>query len=176
MKYRLRNNYPTNPEEALKAILIDRGVKDIEKFLNPSFACELNPYDLENIEAGVEMLLKHLRDNSPILFIVDCDADGFTSSAILWLYIKSIFPQANLSFRVHEHKQHGLSDMIDMIEDNPEWDLVICPDSASYDVKEHSRLEQLGIDCLILDHHEQLYNDNGEPVISTAKNTIIINN
>ena len=71
MKYKLRNNYSTDPEMALKEILIDRGVKDIENFLNPSFKCELNPYDLENIEAGVEMLLKHLRANSNILFVVD---------------------------------------------------------------------------------------------------------
>lgn len=71
MKYRLRNNYSTNPDEALAAILRDRGVQDIEKFMYPSFACELNPYDLENIEAAVDMLLKHLRANSNILFIVD---------------------------------------------------------------------------------------------------------
>jgi len=71
MKYRLRNNYPINPEEALKAILMDRGVKDVENFLHPSFACELNPYDLDNIEAAAEMLLRHLRANSNILFIVD---------------------------------------------------------------------------------------------------------
>ena len=92
MKYKLRNNYPTNPAAALPAILIDRGVKDIDKFLNPSFACELNPYDLEHIEEGAEMLLRHLRANNSILFVVDADCDGFTSSAILWLYIKNIFP------------------------------------------------------------------------------------
>ena len=71
MKYRLRNNYPTDPNEALEAILQDRGVEDIEHFMYPSFACELNPYDLDNIEPAVEMLLKHLRANSNILFVVD---------------------------------------------------------------------------------------------------------
>ena len=176
MKYKLRNNYTTNPELALSDILKDRGVTDIENFLQPSFSCELNPYDLDNIEIAAELLLKHLRENNNILFIVDADADGFTSSSILWLYCKSIFPNANLNFKVHEHKQHGLSDMIDLIEDNPIYNLVICPDSASYDVNEHQRLADLGIDCLVLDHHEQLYDDNGNPVISTASNTIIINN
>lgn len=176
MQYRLRKNYTTAPEKALKEILIDRGVKDIDKFLNPSFACELNPYDLDNIEAAANMLLKHLKNNSNILFVVDQDADGFTSSSILWLYIKEIFPDAKLNFIVHEHKQHGLNDVILLIEDNPKYDLVICPDSASYDIKEHQRLMQLGIDCLVLDHHEQLYDDNGEPVISNFKNTIIVNN
>lgn len=176
MKYRLRNNYPINPDEALPAILKDRGVEDIEHFMFPSSACELSAYDLENIIDAAQLLLKHLRENSSILEIVDCDADGFTSSAILWLYIKNIFPHAKLSFMVHEHKQHGLSDVIDKIEDCPEYNLVICPDAASFDVKEHKRLQDLGIDCLILDHHEQLYDDDGKPVISSCSNTIIVNN
>lgn len=73
MKYRLRNKYTTNPDEALAAILKDRGVEDLNNFLNPSFACELNPYDLENIEDAAEMLLRHLRNDSKICFVVDCD-------------------------------------------------------------------------------------------------------
>lgn len=69
MKYRLRKEFTTNPDMALSEILSDRGVQDLQNFLNPTFACELNPYDLENIEAGADMLLKHLRANNSILFI-----------------------------------------------------------------------------------------------------------
>ena len=122
------------------------------------------------------MLLRHLHESNNILFIIDADADGFTSSAVLWLYIKSIFPAAKLSFTVHEHKQHGLSDKIDWIEDNPNYSLVIVPDAGSYDVNEHLRLGELGIDCLVLDHHEQLLDDNGNPIISNVPSTIVINN
>ena len=104
------------------------------------------------------------------------DCDGFTSSSILWLYIKHIFPKANLNFTLHEHKQHGLDDKIDWLETLNDIDLVICPDSASYDVEEHARLADLNIDCLVLDHHEQLYDTDGNPVISTAPNTVIVNN
>ena len=176
MQYRLRNYYTTNPEYALQEILIDRGVKDIENFLYPTSKCELDPYGLENIDLAAEMLLRHLRANNKIMFIVDSDADGVTSSSILWLYIKHIFPKANLNFTMHEHKQHGLDDKIDWLETLDDINLVICPDSASYDVEEHQRLASLGIDCLVLDHHEQLYDTEGNPVISTASNTIVVNN
>ena len=94
MRYKLRNHFTTDPSHALEAILRNRGVEDIADFVAPTFSCELNPYDLENIEAGVDMLLKHLRADHNILFIVDQDADGFTSSSILWLYIKKVFPDA----------------------------------------------------------------------------------
>ena len=85
MKYRLKKKYSTNPDKALKEILQDRGVEDLEHFMNPSSECELSPYNLNNIEAAAEKLLYHLRKDSKILFVLDCDVDGFTSSAILWL-------------------------------------------------------------------------------------------
>jgi len=107
---------------------------------------------------------------------VDCDCDGYTSSAILWLYIKHIFPEAKLEFTVHDHKQHGLDDKVDWICDEARWDLVICPDAGSYDVEEHRALGELGMDVICLDHHEQLYDENGKPVISDLPTTVIVNN
>ena len=177
MRYRLRNTYSTNPDKAIKEILQDRGVHEIEKFMNPSSdTCELNPYALENIDAAAEKLLYHLRKKSDILFIVDADCDGFTSSSILWLYIKHTFPEVELEFTVHEHKQHGLDDKVDWITDEARWDLVIVPDAGSYDVEEHRALGELGMDVLVLDHHEQLYDENGNPVISDLPTTVVVNN
>lgn len=177
MKYRQRQNFTHDPELALIEILESRGVKDIHKFLSPSFACEYNPYDLENIEIAAETLISHLHNNSNILFVVDADCDGYTSSSILWLYIKTVFPDARLSFTVHEHKQHGLTDKIEWLENiNDHYDLIIVPDAGSYDVDCHQRLNAIGSEVICLDHHEQLYDDSGNPVISTAPKTIIVNN
>lgn len=177
MKYKLRKKYSTNPNNALQEILQDRGVEDIDNFMNPrAETCELDPHRLKNIDAAVNMLLNHLRRGSSILFNIDPDADGFTSSAIIWLYIKHIFPDAKLEFMVHDHKQHGLDDKVNWICDEARWDLVICPDSSSYDIQEHRMLGELGMDVLVLDHHEQLYDSQGNPVISDLPNTIIVNN
>ena len=91
MKYKLRNTYTTDVNKALSEILIDRGVENLQQFLSPSFACELNPYKLNNIQQGVDLLLKHLRADNKILIIVDSDTDGVCSASILWLYIKKLF-------------------------------------------------------------------------------------
>lgn len=175
MKYKLRANFTKDPETALEEILKSRGVNDIENFMYPTAQCELNAYDLDNIKNAADMLLTHLRKDSNILFIVDCDQDGVSSSAILWLYIKRIFPQARLNFTMHEHKQHGLDDKIDWIEQQ-NFNLAIVPDAGSYDVEEHQRLNSLGIDCIVLDHHDQLYDENGNPIKSAASRTIVVNN
>lgn len=177
MNYKLRNAIqPRDIETCLEDILTLRGVEDIESFLNPSSKCELNPFNLDNVEEGAEMLLNHLNRKSRICFVVDSDADGFTSSSILWNYIKAIFPEANLHFTVHDHKQHGLSDKIDWFTNVEHFDLVICPDSASYDIEYHKMLEEEGTDCLVLDHHEQMFDEDGNPIVSTASNTVVINN
>lgn len=176
MKYKLRKEYSKEPRMAIQDILKDRGVTDVYNFCHPSSECELDVHNLNNIERAADMLLGHLRRASRILFVVDADCDGFTSSSILWLYIKNIYPNVNLSFTVHEHKQHGLDDKIEWIEDNPEWDLVIVPDAGSYNIEEHRRLGELGIDCLVLDHHSQEYDNNGDPIVSKMPNTVVVNN
>lgn len=71
MNYKLRKQFTRDPKLAIQEILMDRGVEDVQYFMYPSKDCELNPYDLENIEAAAEMLLKHLRANSRICFVVD---------------------------------------------------------------------------------------------------------
>ena len=176
MKYKLRNTYSKNPSEALYDILRDRGVNDVENFIKPNKNCELNPYNLSNIDAAAELLLKHLRNNSHICLIVDADTDGFTSSAILWLYIKNIFPEADLTFTVHEHKQHGLNDKVDWLIEDHQFDLVITPDAASYDIKEHQMLHEIGTDVLAIDHHEIPKDDDGKEILPNPQYAIVVNN
>lgn len=95
--------------------------------------------------------------------------DGYTSSSILYLYIKNIFPEARLDYIIHEGKQHGLTDVVDeIIEKSGQIDLVICPDSSSNDEEQHLILEECGVPVLVLDHHIQ-----DTPTHSSA---IIINN
>ena len=174
MNYRLRNNYSKDESFCLQEILKDRGVEDIDKFLSPSKECELNPYLLDNIKEGAEMLLKHLRKGNRICLIVDCDTDGSSSSSILWLYIKKVFPSSNLDFTIHEHKQHGLEDKINWLIDDEHYDLVIVPDAGSFDGSFMRQLQEVGTEVLCLDHHQlpEGYDMRKE----TPSNAIVINN
>ena len=174
MNYRLRNNYSKDENFCLQEILKDRGVEDIDKFLSPSKECELNPYLLDNVKEGAEMLLKHLRKGNRICLILDCDTDGSSSSSILWLYIKKVFPSSNLDFTIHEHKQHGLEDKINWLIDDEHYDLVIVPDAGSFDGSFMRQLQEVGTEVLCLDHH-QLPEDY-DMKKETPSNAIVINN
>lgn len=83
--------------------------------------------------------------------VVDCDADGSSSSSILWLYIKKVFPSANLEFTIHEHKQHGLEDKVDWFINEEQYDLIILPDAGSFDGKFMRQLQEIGTEVLVLD-------------------------
>ena len=162
MQYRLVNeNFKDNyGENLLKA----RGVSDIKGFLNPTKEFLQDSSYLDNIQAGAEIFLDVIMNKQPILIIVDSDVDGFTSAAIIYQYIVDNFPNANIQYRLHTGKQHGLEDHIeDIIQD--EWGLIICPDSSSNDFEYH---EKLSCPVLVLDHHEL--------DCEVSKNAIIINN
>lgn len=155
MKYKLINRPIT--ENFASEILSARGLSEqlIKRFIYPD-AGLLNDFnDLDNIYKGGEVLLSALQNQKKIWIIVDCDVDGYTSASILWLYIKDVFPNANLRYIVHEQKQHGLNDLVDWIEDqSDDIDLLIIPDAGSNDDSQFTRLLNVNIPCLVLDHHE----------------------
>lgn len=148
-------NY-TIREHYLESLLKLRGIDNYLEYLNPKSEDLCNPYDLDNISEAANLLLEKLEDKtSEISFIVDCDQDGYTSSAMLWNYIKEQYPEAKLSYKIHSGKQHGLEDMIDGIENSREnIDLLIIPDAGSNDYEYHKRLSDMGIPIIVLDHHE----------------------
>lgn len=156
----------------LKELLAARGVTDFNKYLHPDISCLNDPSNLDNIRKGVIWLEEALnKENSHILLVVDCDVDGFTSSAIMYEYIKTIAPNQNISYILHEHKEHGLQDHTQTIIDSNEfYDLIILPDSSSNDYEYHEKLKELGMRCLVLDHHEI---DSSQPI---SDNACIINN
>ena len=105
------------------------------------------------MQEGAKMLISHIGQNDKIFIQVDADCDGYTSAAILINYLNCLFPhfvQTNISYRVHDGKQHGL--LVETIPDDVK--LVIAPDSSSSDFEEHEELHKKGIDVLVLDHHE----------------------
>ena len=133
-------------------IFNNRGIKDKIKYLNPTKDMENNSLLLDNIKQGAYLLLNHILQNHKIVFIVDSDTDGFTSAAILINYIWTLYPECNITYLLHDGKQHGLNDMMDKIDFSV--DLVICADSASNDYDAHEILHKQGTDVLCLDHHE----------------------
>lgn len=148
MKYRLigSNDYFIDP---IKTILNNRGIEEVDSFLNVSIK-HVNHWSLlKNIEIATDCLIHHLDKGNKIYVQIDPDADGNLSSAILINYIRRVYPKANIIWRVHEDKNHGV-----VLNDVPnDTNLVIIPDAGSNQYEEHRILKEKGMDVIVLDHH-----------------------
>lgn len=92
----------------------------------------------------------------------------------MWNYIKKLVDSAQLSFMVHDGKAHGLDDKIDYIIENHPFDLLIIPDAGSYDVRHFHKIPD--VDIVVLDHHDQMYDEDMNPIVNDAPNAIVVNN
>lgn len=163
MKYRIngediKKNYGTE-------ILLRRGIKDVEKFLNPTEDLLEHWSYLDNIFEGCNLIKNTIYSNKPYALIKDCDVDGATSSAIIELYLKRLNPDKIIDSYIHSGKQHGLEDLYENILEK-DYELIIIPDAGTNDSK-YAKFFNCPI--LILDHH--LF-ENGD----ISSNMIIINN
>ena len=148
-------------------ILINRGIQPNEVLhyihttdndINPPEALGQN-----NIRAAAALLIQTIKNNNQTLIIVDSDADGYTSSAILINYLYDLFPswvENKLYYRLHDGKQHGIADHLEWILkvntdplDEHKFSLVIIPDAGSNDTSECTSLKENNISTIILDHH-----------------------
>ena len=94
---------------------------------------------------------------------VDCDCDGYTSSALLINYLHDLFPatvENNVYYGLHANKDHGID-----VDNIPEGvTLVIAPDASSNENGIHKELAKKGIDVVVLDHHHA-EKDTDDPAI-----------
>ena len=140
---------------AVERVLTNRGIplQNIKHYLHTTNEDILDPKLLDNIEKGAKMLVKHIANKDKTLVVVDCDCDGFTSSALLLNYLNKLFPgfiSNQVDYFIHEGKAHGIEEFNGL----EEYKLIICPDSSSNQFELHQELFKKGIDVLVLDHHE----------------------
>ena len=109
------------------------------------------------MKAAAALIAQTVQSNKRMAVIVDCDCDGYTASALFINYLHDLYPayiENNLSYFVHDSKQHGLSDTLNWLSNQDNLGLVVCPDAASNDYEYHKQLNDQGIKVLVLDHHD----------------------
>lgn len=140
--------------DIISTILKNRNIEDIDLFLNPNDKDDLDAMKLANMKEGAEITLAHMGVENHIGILVDPDADGFASATIIYQYLKKLNPEAKISYFLHDSKAHGLTEKILEQIANSSIDLLIIPDAASNDSSSIERIYYMGIDVVIIDHHE----------------------
>ena len=138
-----------NDVDIFNTILADRGIEDVNHFLNPT-ENDLLPLDsLPNVHKAYEVLMTYINNGNHISILADTDTDGITSGSIIYRYLKHYTD--NLSIYINGGKAHGLLGQ-DLNRFN-DADLVIIVDSLDADCSAYKELVDNGKEIIILDHH-----------------------
>ena len=158
----------------IEQILQNRGIdRTANDFFNLDWSCVNDPHNLDYMSEATKLYKKHIQNNSKIAVLVDVDMDGFSSAALLFNYTADQKKYgdwkestAELVPVFHKNKTHGLGDkeMMRRLRDEIKPNLLVIPD-ASGTAEQYKALTDLGIDILVLDHHDMPERGDGEKVI-----------
>jgi single-stranded-DNA-specific exonuclease len=137
-----------------------RGIKEPEKlaaFINYQTYQPADAFAFgEEINLAVERLIKAGKTGEKIAIWGDFDADGITSTAVLWDGLGEFFPQhRQLSYYIPNRltESHGLNKPgIDNLAAQG-CKLIVTCDTGSTNITEIIYAQSLGIDIIITDHH-----------------------
>lgn len=152
MRYKLKGQYENN---IIYTIFKNNKIDDIQKFLNPTDEDDTDVFKIKNIDKGIDLLSNAIDENKKIFLLVDSDVDGYTSSSIMYQYLKGANSNLDIKYYLHGNKMHGLTNEVMNYLNENEFDLVIIPDAGSSDLEQIKELK-LGynMDVLVIDHHQ----------------------
>ncbi|OQB51696.1 MAG: Single-stranded-DNA-specific exonuclease RecJ [Firmicutes bacterium ADurb.Bin146] len=138
-----------------ESILKFRKIKNLENFLYPKLENLNDPFLLNDMDKAVTRIVDAVTNNELILIYGDYDTDGITATAIMYRFLLSI--NADVTYYIPKREEgYGLS--INVLENilNKDIGLIITVDCGIPSVKELEFINEIGIDCIISDHHTPL--------------------
>ena len=164
MQYRLINGSLNDIRNPIETVLKNRGIENVEEYLELTTAPRDTYSNLDFIKEAVELFDKHFQDKDPIGILADNDVDGVCSATLMYNFIKSLDKSYDVRIYVHHrNKSHGLADKdFDLDSDIK---LLIVPDAGSNDIEEHGLLSEHGVSCICADHHHVTANIANSPAI-----------
>jgi len=141
-------------------LLWSRGIRTqpaIDEFFNPDYETDLHdPFLLSGMKEAVERTLLAAQQKEKIGIFGDYDVDGISGSVIL----TTIFKKLGLDFKVYipDRSKEGYGLNIPAIEELARWGakLIFVVDAGVTDFEEVETANKLGINVIIIDHHQPL--------------------
>ncbi|MEM9226453.1 MAG: single-stranded-DNA-specific exonuclease RecJ, partial [Verrucomicrobiota bacterium] len=166
----MRWTYTPPPQQAVKrmqaqlglspvlAELLVRRVTDPDEariFLDPRLRSLSDPFGVTQLEAVVKRLCLALENGEEVCIVGDYDVDGITSTALLVSALQAFGGQPAYHLPRRLEEGYGLSsNMLDRVLAGAPPDLLIALDCGTNSANEVKRLRALGVDVIIVDHHE----------------------
>ena len=142
----------------LAVLLQNRGIdtpEKIQKFLNPLNEHLLAPEVFRDMQKSVERVKNAVENNEHITVYGDFDADGVTSTSLLYLTLKEIGADVDYYLPDRAMESHGLNTkaLVHIISKRKSK-LIITVDCGISNVEEVHFAKNFKTDIIITDHHE----------------------
>ena len=144
--------------DLINQLLLSRGITDdeaIKEFLNPLEMNLTSPYVFTDMQKAVERIYFAIQNNQKILIYGDFDADGMTSTSVLYKTLTYIGADVSYFIPNRDKEGHGLNSTT-LMALNAEYrpKLLITVDCGISNFDEVAKLNTFKIDTIITDHHE----------------------
>ncbi|MEJ2009450.1 MAG: single-stranded-DNA-specific exonuclease RecJ [Acidobacteriota bacterium] len=140
----------------LGRLLVLRGINDPEAahaFLHPRLDQLNNPFLMAGMDRAVERLKRAIERKEKILIYGDYDVDGTTAVVVLLAGLESL--GARVDVHIPDRLKDGYGMRVPVVERAAAEGFTVLL-SVDTGIREHevvARAQQLGIDCIITDHH-----------------------
>lgn len=141
------------------------GSSCIDEYLNGTLRNLLDGFDMKDMNLGVDIISKKIKDGEHIRIIGDYDIDGVTASYILWEGLEALGAKVDSDIPDRIKNGYGLSIMLieKAVEDGV--DTIITCDNGIAAFDEIAYAKEQGLTVIVTDHHEVPFEelmDNGE--------------
>lgn len=151
------NKFPEYSKLTLQ-LLWDRGLKTqqtIDEFFNPDYDEDLHdPFLMKGMKKAVTRIQKALKNKEKITIFGDYDADGVCGTAILSEALNILGAKPNIYIPDRNKEGNGLN--LNAVKEvaAKKTNLIITVDCGSSDFEEVKLANKLGMNVIIVDHHE----------------------
>ncbi|MCA9834902.1 MAG: single-stranded-DNA-specific exonuclease RecJ [Thermomicrobiales bacterium] len=147
-----------HPQRLIASLLYRRGIRTAEEaaaVLDCSDPNNLDYHRLPNIEAALDRAEQAIAANERIGIFGDYDADGITSATLLTRALRSAMPDGVITPFVPDRTDgYGVSERGLRLLAERGCTLLIAVDTGTNDARVIALAQQLGMDVIVLDHHE----------------------
>lgn len=151
-----------NISDITAKVLANRNIQSEEeakKFLRASLEDLYSPFLMKDMQQGIDIILDAIDEGKKIVVYGDYDADGVTSTAILYKGLLEL--HANVEYYIPDREAEGYgmcSNRIKILKEQG-TDIILTCDNGISAVEEVKLAKNLGMKVIITDHHELPFKD-----------------
>ena len=168
-KYRWEENPPPDPDTVQSLVdefdippvgarfLVARSITDradVKSYLYPEATHSHDPFQFEHMGAAVEAVRAAIARKQPLLIHGDYDVDGISGTALLYLYLRDLFPEVFRFVPDRRKDGYGVAERAVAWAIEQKVGLVIVVDCGTSDGELIGELESHDIPVIVCDHHE----------------------